>query len=559
MKPHGLDWIVFDQSNDVSSDDFSTSEVSFRVSQYDVTSNGSEYPIPSQISSEDTLSFGPTNVPSDSFLSSSVLPPMHFLRRDTHSLLQSTQPLLALPPGSESSTPLTPQGGSGAKPPSSNINLQSMGGVIPDLSWSVRASSGHFSHSRYYQDFMEISSLGHGGFGYVVRAHHFLDGVEYAVKKVPLRQSDLRKRERVMREVRCFARLNHPNVVRYHSAWLEVAASIHPRASHLPALRGAGTGGSPNKSSTGSSSTEGALDIVLYVQMELLRGRTLKKFLENPLRKVDPRMNELILLQITSALVHLHESQIIHRDLKPDNVFFVDDAYGDKLTVKVGDFGLSTVHPSGAPLPVPHALRGPASTEEESAPSSDFASDGSGSIEAAANRVSSTDRLSSSDTVSVERDSGCFCEKLSPSSSTSSVYPHTSDIGTRTYASPEQLSGQPYNEKTDMFSLGLIAMELYHDPFSTGMERAHVFGQVRKSHRVPEALGHEYRTEAQVIELLLSAEPEKRPSAVQLLEILSSRQEPVASQRIRTLEAEVDRLTALLSRLEANARGDVGR
>ena len=47
---------------------------------------------------------------------------------------------------------------------------------------------------------------------------------------------------------------------------------------------------------------------------------------------------------------------------------------------------------------------------------------------------------------------------------------HTSKIGSSYYISPEQEAGTWYNEKADIYSLGIILFELYF-PFSTEMER----------------------------------------------------------------------------------------
>lgn len=46
----------------------------------------------------------------------------------------------------------------------------------------------------------------------------------------------------------------------------------------------------------------------------------------------------------------------------------------------------------------------------------------------------------------------------------------TRGVGTATYASPEQLKGTTYNEKCDMYSLGMVMFELFW-PMPTGMER----------------------------------------------------------------------------------------
>lgn len=41
--------------------------------------------------------------------------------------------------------------------------------------------------------------------------------------------------------------------------------------------------------------------------------------------------------QLVKATIHMHNSKIIHRDLKLGNLFL-----GNKMKLKVGDFGLAT-------------------------------------------------------------------------------------------------------------------------------------------------------------------------------------------------------------------------
>ncbi|KPI94292.1 Eukaryotic translation initiation factor 2-alpha kinase 3 [Papilio xuthus] len=73
---------------------------------------------------------------------------------------------------------------------------------------------------RYENDFTPLRCLGQGGFGVVFEARNNIDHCSYAVKRItlPKRQS---KRERVLREVRALAKLEHENIVRYFNAWLE--------------------------------------------------------------------------------------------------------------------------------------------------------------------------------------------------------------------------------------------------------------------------------------------------------------------------------------------------
>ncbi|KAM3424061.1 hypothetical protein BST61_g11388 [Cercospora zeina] len=84
--------------------------------------------------------------------------------------------------------------------------------------------------SRYIQDFEEIGLLGKGGFGEVYQVRHKLDHCIYAVKKIPIRDSTIKRIEaaggqaaldELLAEVRSLSKLQHPNVVRYHNSWVE--------------------------------------------------------------------------------------------------------------------------------------------------------------------------------------------------------------------------------------------------------------------------------------------------------------------------------------------------
>lgn len=53
---------------------------------------------------------------------------------------------------------------------------------------------------------------------------HKLDGSEYAVKKIPIRSEGIDSVKNYLSEVKTFASLNHPNIVQYKAAWLELGA-----------------------------------------------------------------------------------------------------------------------------------------------------------------------------------------------------------------------------------------------------------------------------------------------------------------------------------------------
>ncbi|CAL4145604.1 unnamed protein product, partial [Meganyctiphanes norvegica] len=93
---------------------------------------------------------------------------------------------------------------------------------FPELRISSQLLSGHYLlDDRYGHEFKEECLLGRGGFGVVTKAQNKLDGAVYAIKIIPLRGKSLENRNKILREVRALAALDHPNIVRYHATWLQ--------------------------------------------------------------------------------------------------------------------------------------------------------------------------------------------------------------------------------------------------------------------------------------------------------------------------------------------------
>lgn len=73
---------------------------------------------------------------------------------------------------------------------------------------------------------------------------------------------------------------------------------------------------------------------------------------------------------------------------------------------------------------------------------------------------------------------------------------HTARVGTHLYMSPEQMAGQVYDYKVDIYSLGIIFYELLV-PFSTEMERIVALRDLRQS-IIPSEFALKYPAEVRV-------------------------------------------------------------
>jgi serine/threonine protein kinase len=330
----------------------------------------------------------------------------------------------------------------------------SMGRLTPALVSSL---------SRYNEDFSEVKVLGRGGYGKVFLAVHKFDGRSYAVKRVDL-QSSGEEFEKIMREVQTLSRMQHQHVVRYYNAWLESSYEDDEGSSmgdELSYSDGDVTEATITPSCPpGGGHSEKFGGQCLYIQMEYCH-TTLRKILDDgELADDDSRWK--IVRQLLSGLAYVHQKGIIHRDLKPANIML--DTLGD---VKLGDFGLAKELAAG---------------REKEEP---------------------LDAIN-------EREEHHRSRELGTAGT-------TGVCGTGFYIAPEiELASKFYDEKVDIFSLGIVVFELWN-PFDTEMERFVTLKELREKSKLPDNFLKDHPDVGQFIGWLLNANPAARPTALEAL------------------------------------------
>jgi eukaryotic-like serine/threonine-protein kinase len=162
-----------------------------------------------------------------------------------------------------------------------------------------------------------VRKLGEGGMGVVYAAHDERLDRPVAIKRLRPNRGDGQERERLWREARTAASVNHPNICQLYEI-----------------------------DSDGDD---------LFLAMELLDGEPLSARLTRGALPADQAGQ--IALSVLGALGALHQKGIVHRDLKPSNIFLAQHG------VKLLDFGLArpfigSLERTGSDLTLPGVVMG---------------------------------------------------------------------------------------------------------------------------------------------------------------------------------------------------------
>jgi len=220
----------------------------------------------------------------------------------------------------------------------------------------------------------------------------------------------------------------------------------------------------------------------LFIQMEFCEGKTLREAIDDNLLvpKEEEKDKEKIKLKLINQLldvfVYIHSKNLIHRDIKPSNVFLDKD-----FNIKIGDFGLAT-------------------------------------IKKTKNEIDKLAKAHKRDYILSNTGNGDL---------------FSCGIGTKYYMSPEQETKSKYDEKTDMYSLGITLFEMFY-PFKTKMYRDEVLKTIKEKHIFPSDF-NVYTTKniINIIEKLTNTDPNKRPSSY---EVLNSNAIPLSYSETKVID-----------------------
>ena len=251
---------------------------------------------------------------------------------------------------------------------------------------------------------------------------------------------------------------------------------------------------------------------ILFIQMQLCSVRTLADFLANHelrIGSISPSLSQAnhyavdipnalrLFKQISNGVKYVHKQGLIHRDLKPQNCF-IDEAGN----VKVGDFGLSRENTKA-----PGAITDYDSDQEEE----------------------EVDPAEPIDMVDAE---------------------NTAGVGTRAYASPEQMRGSKYDASTDIYSLGIMLFELCY-PMYTAMERYERFSDIRKGTFPPywiKSVKNSFPVMHDLLVRMISDSSSKRPSAAAVFDEIDAL---LSEYSVQSLDKAWGEKGAILLRVEA--------
>lgn len=424
---------------------------------------------------------------------------------------------------------------------------------------------------RFESEFENCGEIGQGGFSKVYKVKHRLDETFYAIKALTIKNKDKRKSfsssilqeelDKILSEIRYLAKLKDDCLVQYCNSWIEVdlikdnfescggltqthydsfdkkETSINN--SYLQDHEDEGNsfimfGDQKSEASSNIQNEYSGLKHIdhnyspihnqldgnletkeyilisnkaypikmvhslrIYIQTELCEQNLSEYLAKNHKRNAKEQCNLfkdkiLIFEQIANAVKWLHQHLLIHRDIKPSNVFITSHG-----KIKLGDLGLVTT--------LDHEMTC-AMTDYRHQVGLQAIPLNPGSLR------KNTFNYSSASTINSE-----LGLSKNPKKS------HTKNIGTVQYAAPEQLESSEYDQKVDIYSLGLVLFEILH-PMKTLMEKKEKMTRLKKHYLFPSEFdsSKEMQLSKQLILKMVEASPNARLNIYEVISFMKS-------------------------------------
>jgi len=459
----------------------------------------------------------------------------------------------------------------------SSLGGTSSAGPIPielsnheSLEWarsSVAVAEGAARHRTEYQ---RIRTLGRGAFGTTHLVRNVVDSRLYALKCIVLGSNEQFGTEackRVLREVDALSSLKSDHVVRYYGAWVERGAN---EAEDDPSTvqEGEWSYTEENDSYTESylSSSERAERIntdgsIIDNHQQCVCNLCNRQYVDWEVSFENWGLLEQVLQPLDlctecykkSIPRHIDTEAIVVREKRrmlPECLYilmgFAGNDLNDEIYKMAGKIDADTTrrrwHLFGQCVQGLHSIHQAAMIHRDIKCSNIFVNDDLATIgDLGLASVASASAAAASS------------EAGAAAASYKSV---SSDVGTLLYSAPEVATGR-YDDKCDLFSLGVVLIELFAD-FSTGMERIKVLTKIREDGDISDELGLDSIV-LELARLMINHNVETRPSCGDVLEYLVKKKLPVNPDtrvllnlvkdlrcNVECLEEEIERLRGLL-------------
>uniref|UniRef100_A0A0K2SWY1 Eukaryotic translation initiation factor 2-alpha kinase 1 n=2 Tax=Lepeophtheirus salmonis TaxID=72036 RepID=A0A0K2SWY1_LEPSM len=396
-------------------------------------------------------------------------------------------------------------------------------GYSSALSLDIKLDSDYTHLSRYRSEFEEIEYLAKGGFGSVFRVRNKLDHFEYAIKKILLKcDKDWTNFTEVTKEVIMLAKLTHPNIVNYKTAWIEPTSIIEssvPKESHSESesFLSDFTFSISDKSTTNTSqsilfeenSQSNQMNKVIQINhqssQKILPFSTDNE--SNSYTDNQPVSSNTKSLQSTSLLPSscLKMGAILYLQMELCEITlrgWMDNRASSSLSVldsKVNTQiftqileGVSYIHSQG----IIHRDLKPRNIFIRNRDCHVQIGDFGLAKDEIQKKVVPPESPLENNIIKFKKVSSC--------------------VGTHAYASPEQLSLGWVDYKSDIYSLGIVLYELFSN-FKTGMERSVAITKLKENLVIDTVFERKFPQIAQYVLWLTRSSPHSRPTAQELL------------------------------------------